>query len=102
MYVDRIGHLLRSFILDSCASTYLPTPLCPPTSSNFRRSAIHPAKTMLFYAFDEAGGFFDHIVPPTPPMNAGQGKSTVSTVNESTQAPRPGSPPHTVSALACR
>src|SRR5262249_27464773 len=40
------------------------------------------AKTVLIYTFDEAGGFFDHIVPPTPPMNAGQGKSTVSTVNE--------------------
>ena len=40
------------------------------------------ARTVLFYTFDEAGGFFDHIVPPAPPSNAGQGKSTVSTVNE--------------------
>ena len=40
------------------------------------------AKTVLLYCFDEAGGFFDHMVPPVPPANAGQGKSTVSTVNE--------------------
>jgi phospholipase C len=40
------------------------------------------AKTVLIYTIDEAGGFFDHIVPPAPPMNSGQGKSTVSTVNE--------------------
>jgi phospholipase C len=40
------------------------------------------AKTVLIYTFDEAGGFFDHVVPPVPPMHAGQGKSTVSTVNE--------------------
>lgn len=40
------------------------------------------AKTVLIYTFDEAGGFFDHIVPPTPPASAAQGKSTVSTVNE--------------------
>ncbi len=40
------------------------------------------ARTVVFYTFDEAGGFFDHIMPPTPPMNPGQGQSTVSTVNE--------------------
>ena len=36
------------------------------------------ARTVLFYMFDEAGGMFDHIVQPTPPMNPGQGQSTVS------------------------
>ncbi len=41
------------------------------------------ARTVLFYMFDEAGGMFDHIVQPTPPMNPGQGQSTVS----SRQAP---------------
>jgi phospholipase C len=25
------------------------------------------AKTVVFYTFDENGGFFDHVVPPTPP-----------------------------------
>ncbi|MBV8196271.1 MAG: phospholipase C, phosphocholine-specific, partial [Candidatus Dormibacteraeota bacterium] len=26
------------------------------------------AKTLLFYTFDENDGFFDHVVPPTPPQ----------------------------------
>ena len=38
-------------------------------------------KTVLFINYDEEGGFFDHMVPPTPPF-AGQGASTVDTVNE--------------------
>jgi len=40
------------------------------------------ASTVFIICYDENDGFFDHVVPPTPPMNAGQGKSTVSTVNE--------------------
>jgi len=39
------------------------------------------SKTVLFINYDEEGGFFDHVVPPTPPF-AGQGASTVDTVNE--------------------
>jgi phospholipase C len=40
------------------------------------------SKTVLFLTFDEEGGFFDHMVPPTPPQSAEQGASTVDTVNE--------------------
>jgi phospholipase C len=40
------------------------------------------ASTVLFICFDENDGFFDHLVPPTPPQSAAQGLSTVSTVNE--------------------
>ncbi|WP_405592851.1 phosphocholine-specific phospholipase C [Streptomyces sp. NBC_01092] len=35
------------------------------------------SKTALFITFDENDGFFDHVVPPLPPKDASQGKSTV-------------------------
>ncbi|MGW0331882.1 phosphocholine-specific phospholipase C [Streptomyces sp. NPDC003011] len=35
------------------------------------------AKTALFITYDENDGFFDHVVPPLPPRDAGQGRSTV-------------------------
>jgi phospholipase C len=40
------------------------------------------SKTVFFYMFDENDGFFDHIVPPTPPMSRTQGISTVGAANE--------------------
>lgn len=40
------------------------------------------SKTVLFINFDEEGGFFDHLVPPTPPQSLAEGLSTVSTANE--------------------
>jgi phospholipase C len=40
------------------------------------------SKTALFVNYDEEGGFFDHQVPPTPPMSVAQGLSTVPTTNE--------------------
>jgi phospholipase C len=40
------------------------------------------SKTALFYMFDENDGFFDHIVPPTPPRSSVEGISTVGTTNE--------------------
>jgi phospholipase C len=40
------------------------------------------ASTVFIICFDENDGFFDHIVPPTPPATAAQGLSTVSTANE--------------------
>jgi len=40
------------------------------------------SKTVLFYMFDENDGFFDHIVPPTPPRSRAEGISTVGTANE--------------------
>lgn len=35
------------------------------------------SKTALFITYDENDGFFDHVVPPLPPKDASQGKSTV-------------------------
>jgi phospholipase C len=40
------------------------------------------SKTVVFYMFDENDGFFDHMVPPTPPQSRAQGLSTISTSNE--------------------
>jgi phospholipase C len=47
--------------------------------------AAHPevwSRMALFVTYDEEGGFFDHLVPPTPPQNRAQGLSTVPTTNE--------------------
>jgi len=40
------------------------------------------SKTVVFYMFDENDGFFDHMVPPTPPASRSEGISTVGTANE--------------------
>ena len=40
------------------------------------------ASTVLIVNYDENDGFFDHLVAPTPPVNAAGGLSTVDTVNE--------------------
>ena len=40
------------------------------------------SKTALFINYDEEGGFFDHMVPPTPPMSPELGDSTVPVTNE--------------------
>ena len=40
------------------------------------------SKTVFFLMYDENDGFFDHMVPPTPPQSRAQGLSTVDTVNE--------------------
>jgi phospholipase C len=40
------------------------------------------SKTALFVTYDENDGFFDHIVPPTPPRSAAEGASTVDTTND--------------------
>ncbi|AGZ41323.1 phosphocholine-specific phospholipase C [Actinoplanes friuliensis] len=47
--------------------------------------AAHPevwSRMALFITYDEDGGFFDHLVPPTPPVSAAQGASTVPTTHE--------------------
>ncbi len=47
--------------------------------------ASNPAvwsKMALFITYDEEGGFFDHLVPPTPPQTRTQGLSTVPITNE--------------------
>lgn len=40
------------------------------------------SKTVLFVTYDENDGFFDHLVPPTPPGSAAEGASTVDTSDE--------------------
>ncbi len=40
------------------------------------------SKTALFLMYDENDGFFDHMVPPTPPQSRAQGLSTVDTTHE--------------------
>ncbi|MCQ9156550.1 phosphocholine-specific phospholipase C [Acidomonas methanolica] len=40
------------------------------------------SKTVLFITFDENDGFFDHLIPPAPPVGAVGGQSTVSPTNE--------------------
>jgi phospholipase C len=40
------------------------------------------SRMALFVTYDEEGGFFDHLVPPTPPASAADGLSTVATTNE--------------------
>ena len=50
------------------------------------------SKTVLFYMFDENDGFFDHIVPPTPPRSRTEGISTVGTTNELFEGAPPNYP----------
>jgi phospholipase C len=40
------------------------------------------SKMVLFITYDEEGGFFDHLVPPTPPQTRAHGLSTVPITNE--------------------
>ena len=40
------------------------------------------SKMAFFLMYDENDGFFDHMVPPTPPQTRAEGISTVSTKNE--------------------
>jgi phospholipase C len=40
------------------------------------------SKTVLFVIWDENDGFFDHMVPDTPPQSRSQGLSTVQTTND--------------------
>ena len=40
------------------------------------------SKTVFFLMYDENDGFFDHMVPPTPPQSRAEGLSTVDTTNE--------------------
>ncbi|GAB4106539.1 phospholipase C, phosphocholine-specific [Micromonospora taraxaci] len=40
------------------------------------------SKMALIITYDEEGGFFDHVVPPTPPQSREHGQSTVPTTNE--------------------
>jgi phospholipase C len=49
--------------------------------------ASNPAvwnKTVVFLNYDENDGFFDHVAPPSPPVDANQGQSTVAITDEIT------------------
>jgi phospholipase C len=48
------------------------------------------SKTVLFIMYDENDGFFDHLVPPQPPMSRSQGLSTVTTEGELHTVVNPG------------
>jgi phospholipase C len=48
------------------------------------------SKTVLFIMYDENDGFFDHLVPPQPPMSRAQGLSTVTTDGELHTVVNPG------------
>jgi phospholipase C len=50
------------------------------------------SKTVLIINYDEADGSFDHIVPPTAPMSAVYGASTVSIANEIVTTSTPNGP----------
>lgn len=50
------------------------------------------SKTVFFYMFDENDGFFDHMVPPTPPRSRAEGLSTVGTTNELFEGAPPNYP----------
>jgi len=40
------------------------------------------SRMALFITYDEEGGFFDHLIPPTPPPSPSLGQSTVAITNE--------------------
>ena len=40
------------------------------------------SKTALFVTYDENDGFFDHVIPPTPPRTSADGASTVAASDE--------------------
>jgi phospholipase C len=52
------------------------------------------SKTVLFINYDENDGFFDHVVPPTPPLSPAHGKSTVDASDEFYHDPELGPMPY--------
>ncbi|WP_131738022.1 phosphocholine-specific phospholipase C [Actinomadura roseirufa] len=40
------------------------------------------SKTVLLVTYDENDGFYDHVVPPSPPLSPAQGRSTADPTNE--------------------
>src|SRR5581483_10081577 len=51
------------------------------------------SKTVLFINYDENDGFFDHVVPPTPPLSRRHGHSTVDASDERYHDPKLGAMP---------
>ncbi|NOL41150.1 phospholipase C, phosphocholine-specific [Kribbella sandramycini] len=73
-----------------------PEPKCehpawgPAEGANFTKElldklASHPEvwnKTLVLITYDENDGYFDHVPPPVPPVNANEGQSTVAIADE--------------------
>src|SRR5258708_25734277 len=49
-------------------------------------------RTVLFYMYDENGGFFDHVVPATPPAFTAGGDNGPPTKGLPNRPPRPPLP----------
>lgn len=60
------------------------------------------AKTAFILNYDEGGQFFDHHWPPTPPVSAADGASTVTTVGELTLKEQFNQPPGSPIGLGFR
>ncbi len=56
------------------------------------------SKTVLFINYDENDGFFDHVLPPTPPLSPEQGKSTIDASDELYDDPKLGLVPYGLGA----
>jgi phospholipase C len=56
------------------------------------------SKTVLFINYDENDGYFDHVVPPTPPVSREQGSSTVDAADEIYDDPKLGRVPYGLGA----
>ena len=56
------------------------------------------SKTVLFINYDENDGYFDHVVPPTPPLSPAHGKSTVDAADEFYHDPKLGAMPYGLGA----
>src|SRR3989344_544330 len=57
----------------------------------------HPevfSKTVFIVNYDEAGGFYDHVQPPMPPLTPDQGYSTVSVAGEAKDYGQDAERPH--------
>jgi phospholipase C len=52
------------------------------------------SKTVLFINYDENDGYFDHVVPPTPPVSRDHGRSTVDASDEIYDDPKLGPTPY--------
>ena len=56
------------------------------------------SKTVLFINYDENDGFFDHVLPPTPPLSPEQGESTIDASDELYEDPKLGPVPYGLGA----
>ena len=60
------------------------------------------SKMVLFVTYDEEGGFFDHLVPPTPPTARARASRPCRSRTRSSRAAPASRPARTASACGCR